>query len=385
MKMKLLFISSPHFADCDFPLIKTFQNKGIDVTYLLLLTPFNLCSTLVNIKKQIQRTEIMKATEYDEFKVFEGYMDMSKVYVANRIHNSGYSISSIKTIIEVYSFIKKGNYDIVHTDMQFAGLERFFYKSHGSIISTFHDPFAHTGEKRNFVKAFKNAVQFSKGIVLLNRNQRDKFCDYYSVEYSRILVNRLGAYDNIKTFVKPNQKVIKHNILFFGRISPYKGIEYLCKAMKRVRELIPDATLTIAGGGRMYFYIEPYKQLGYIEVINHYVGMEELAGLLSCCELSVCPYTDATQSGVIMTSYSLGKPVVATNVGGLPEMIEDGKTGLLVPPKDSDALAEAIVHLLKDDKTITEMSEYILNKYEKGERSWSAIADKYINFYNSII
>ena len=86
-----------------------------------------------------------------------------------------------------------------------------------------------------------------------------------------------------------------------------------------------------------------------------------------------------------MTSYSLGKPVVATNVGGLPEMIEDGKTGLLVPPKDSDALAEAIVHLLKDDKTITEMSEYILNKYEKGERSWSAIADKYINFYNSII
>ena len=173
--------------------------------------------------------------------------------------------------------------------------------------------------------------------------------------------------------------------MFFGRISPYKGIEYLCEAMRIVRQAVPDAILTIAGGGKMYFDIEPYKQLGYIEVINHYVGMEELAELLSRCTLSVCPYTDATQSGVIMTSFSLCKPIVATNVGGLGEMIDEGKSGLLVPPKDSKALADAIIELLIDKKKLTNMSEYIRQEYEQGDRSWNAIADKYIDYYTKIL
>ena len=146
-----------------------------------------------------------------------------------------------------------------------------------------------------------------------------------------------------------------------------------------------DATLTIAGGGKMYFDFTPYEELDYIELYNHYVPMNELAELLSRCELSVCPYTDATQSGVIMTSFSLRKPVVATNVGGLGEMIDDGKSGLLVPSKDEKALADAIIALLKNRERLTAMSEYIHQEYYEGDRSWNAIADKYIEFYEEII
>lgn len=151
--------------------------------------------------------------------------------------------------------------------------------------------------------------------------------------------------------------------------------------MVKVKEQVPDVTLTIAGGGKIYFDISPYQNLDWVKVVNRYVGMEELAGLLQNCALSVCPYTDATQSGVIMTSYSLCKPVVATNVGGLGEMVEDGKTGILVPPKDVAELSDAIIALLKDDAKRENMADNIRNDYFVGDKSWKVIAEKYIEFY----
>lgn len=228
------------------------------------------------------------------------------------------------------------------------------------------------------------AMKMVRHFVLLNDKQKEQFCKSYHVRPEQILINRLGVYDNISTFVRSKESTISHNVLFFGRISPYKGIEYLCKAMIMVKEQVPDATLTIAGGGKMYFDIEPYQKQDWVEVINRYVGMEELAGLLQHCALSVCPYTDATQSGVIMTSYSLCKPVVATNVGGLGEMVDNQKTGLLVPPKDVDALAHAIIALLNDDAKREEMANNIQSDYFTGDKAWSVIAKKYIEFYKFI-
>lgn len=111
--------------------------------------------------------------------------------------------------------------------------------------------------------------------------------------------------------------------------------------------------------------------------------MQELAQLLQKCSISVCPYTDATQSGVIMTSYSLCKPVIASNVGGLSEMIDNEKSGVLVPPKDIKALSNAIINILNNRKLYADMQQYIKKQYYNGDRSWESIADKYINFYKS--
>lgn len=138
-------------------------------------------------------------------------------------------------------------------------------------------------------------------------------------------------------------------VLFFGRIWEYKGLEYLIRAEPLIAADIPDARIVIAGEGedftryrRMMVHPERFT------VYNEYVSEERCAELFRQASVVALPYVEASQSGVIPLAYTHMKPVVATTVGGLPEMVDDGRTGYLVPPRDERALAEAIVRLLRD-------------------------------------
>ena len=384
--MKVLYISTPAYADCDFPLVKAFQEKGVDITYIITVGPFNRRSTLIDIQKPYRKVGVYPALEFRELQVYENYMDMSKVYVSYRNgRNSLYPSTWIENYL-LKRFVKNQQFDIIHTDDYYRGSRNWIYNLGAKIVVSHHDPFPHSGEHfKSETEVYASVISKSQGTVLLNKNQLDEFCNFYHISSDEVLINRLGVYDNIRSFIPTKISPKRHNILFFGRISKYKGIEYLCEAMRIVSDVIPDASLTIAGSGKMYFDIEPYKQFDNIEFRNYFIGLPELACLLSQCDVTVCPYTDATQSGVIMTSYSLGKPVIATNVGGLPEMIEDGKTGLLVPPRSSEELARAIIEILKDDEERERMSNYILSEYYTGSKSWSKIADEYLMYYEKIL
>lgn len=381
--MKVVYYSSTSFADTDFPLIREYQRLGVDVYFLIYLAPHNKRSTLIDIKSLIGKPAILHASEYKEFDVYKDYVDLSKVYVVNSIESSVRSRNNIRLTFKVYSFIKKINPDVIHLLSPLDTFSTILYRFRKRMVLTMHDPFPHTGESNARKTIFRNlAMRLVPKFILLNDIQKEEFKKAYRIKEEQILVNKIGRFDYLDIWKKEAQ-IHGHNVLFFGRISPYKGIEYLCQAMVKVKQQVPDATLTIAGGGKMYFDVSPYEKLNWVKIINRYVGMEELAGLLQDCALAVCPYTDATQSGVIMTSYSLRKPVVATNVGGLGEMVEEGKTGLLVPPKDADALANAITSLLKNDTALDEMARNIQNDYFVGDKSWKSIAEKYVEFYEN--
>ena len=92
-----------------------------------------------------------------------------------------------------------------------------------------------------------------------------------------------------------------------------------------------------------------------VVVHNEYIPDERRSQLFRQASVVVLPYVEASQSGVIPLAYSFMKPVVATTVGGLPEMVEDGRTGYLVPPRDERALADAIVRLLRDKTLCLQM------------------------------
>ena len=90
----------------------------------------------------------------------------------------------------------------------------------------------------------------------------------------------------------------------------------------------------------------------------------------------VCPYTDATQSGVIMSAFAFNKPVIATNVGGLPEMVKHNSYGLIIQEKDINALADNIIQLWTDKNRLQQFTEEIAKDYAHGDFSWHKIAEK---------
>jgi starch synthase len=139
-------------------------------------------------------------------------------------------------------------------------------------------------------------------------------------------------------------------VLFFGRIWTYKGLDYLIRAEPSITERVPDARIVIAGVGEDF---ERYRrEMVHPErfvVHNRFIPDAEMVELFRRATVVVLPYVDGSISGVVPVACTFGKPVVATDVGILPEMVEHDRTGLVVPPRDAGALADAIVRLLHDE------------------------------------
>ena len=96
------------------------------------------------------------------------------------------------------------------------------------------------------------------------------------------------------------------------------------------------------------------------------------------------PYLSASQSGVIPTAYAFGKPVIATAVGGIPDMVRDRETGLLIPPNDVNALREALQQLMSDPDLRTRLGA-AGREFAASELSWASIAEKHAAFYRQFI
>jgi glycosyltransferase involved in cell wall biosynthesis len=138
-------------------------------------------------------------------------------------------------------------------------------------------------------------------------------------------------------------------VLFFGRIWPYKGLEYLIQAEPLIAARVPTVRTVIAGEGED---LSRYRSLmanpERFDVQNHFVSREQRSELFARASVVVLPYVDASTSAVIPIAYLHQKPVVVTSVGGLAEDVDAGRTGLVVPPRDHVALAEALTRLLRD-------------------------------------
>lgn len=171
-------------------------------------------------------------------------------------------------------------------------------------------------------------------------------------------------------------------VLFFGFIRVYKGLDLLLKAIPQV----PDAAIHFLIAGEFYEDDTPYRQLikdlhieQRVHLVADFIPNDQVKQYFSAADLIVQPYRNATQSGVTPLAYHFEKPMVVTNVGGLPDYVDDGKTGLIAEPEPA-SLASAITRFFEfgEDWFSPQIRE------KKKELSWSNFLSQIEALYLSI-
>jgi glycosyltransferase involved in cell wall biosynthesis len=174
-------------------------------------------------------------------------------------------------------------------------------------------------------------------------------------------------------------------VLFFGFIRQYKGLDVLLRAVGAMRAKGRDCRLLVVGHP-----VEPFapyealmRELGIASVtecVLDYVPLDAISGYFNRSSCVVLPYIDASQSGVLQLAYAFSKPVVATRVGGLPEAVIEGASGLLVAAGDHAGLAAALTRLLDDPALCRRLSDGAA-ELAKTRFAWSSIARLTVSAY----
>jgi len=179
----------------------------------------------------------------------------------------------------------------------------------------------------------------------------------------------------------------EHVLLFFGYVREYKGLDLLIEAMPEVLRRHPGTHLVIAGefyyGEKMIRErIELLGIGGRVRVYAGFVPAERVQFFFSAADVAVLPYREASQSGVVQQAYGFGCPVIVSGVGGLPEVVDEGKTGVVVRDLDSHSLADGICSFLENRKAVPYRENVV--RYAD-HLSWEVFTEKIEDFMLEVV
>ncbi|MBA7511768.1 Alpha-maltose-1-phosphate synthase [subsurface metagenome] len=296
-------------------------------------------------------------------------------------------------LLTLYGIIKKINSfnpDIVHLQGEhpWLNLTLPFLRRRYPLVITVHDVVLHVGDtKSRKIPSFvhKLSTRYADEIIVHGEKLKKQMMEKSNKLVNNVHVLPRGVNSIYKRFLKNEVREEDNLILFFGRIWEYKGLQYLIEAEPLITEKVPTAKIVIAGTGedfRKYTRMMVHKEKFIVH--NRLIPSSMVGQLFQKASVVVVPYIEASQSGIVPLAYAFKKPVVVTDVGSIPEVVDNGKTGYIVPPKDPEKLAEAIIDLLRDKEKRREMGE---NGYKKTEEelSWDNIAVKTIEVYKKAL
>ena len=243
------------------------------------------------------------------------------------------------------------------------------------LVLTIHDHVPHTGQDSTVskrVRFYKSFLRQRADLVIVHGDQIRRDCERLMPWLAGRIVSiphgPLGGHMSL-----PRTHWNNGTLLFFGRIEAYKGLRYLIEAVRLLKKDGVDVKVIIAGtGSDLACHRQEVITESSFELLDRYIDKEEIADLFARADIAVMPYTDATQSGVAAIALNYRCPVIATDVGSLAEMVRNGVNGVLVPPRNPEALADAIRSVAFDRKKLANMSARAAALADN-DFSWSSI------------
>jgi lipopolysaccharide heptosyltransferase II len=279
-------------------------------------------------------------------------------------------INGIKTVFKLAEIIQKEHIDIVHARSRVPGWIAYFAcRRTGKVFITTCHGYYSTG-LLSMVMGWGRRVIVPSNVIALH------MINDFGVPHERIrLIPRSVDLENFE-YAFPERKGKKEfTVGIIGRLTSLKGHTYFIKAMAKAARVIPSLKVLIVGDAPASkgAYKEQLqilvRRLGLWNNTEFLGSQKDIPGIMKHLDVLVLSTTAHEAFGrVIIEAQAAGVPVVATSVGGVVDIVEDNKTGLLVPPADSAAIAEAVLRIHKDERFARTLSE---NAYAKVKEKYT--------------
>jgi glycosyltransferase involved in cell wall biosynthesis len=282
--------------------------------------------------------------------------------------------NDLLAFISIYRLIKRIKPHIVHTHTSkagvlgrlaayLAGVPIIIHTPHGHVFHSYYGPVM----TNIFVFAEKISSFMTDKIVALTEKEKDEHLEkgIASTEKFTIIHSgvKLDYFMNVSIDTKAKKKELGippgYNVVgTVGRIVPIKGHKYLVSAAKKVVEEIDKTVFVLVGDGYLKLELEKHAEaLGVRKNIIFTGWRSDVSEILCLFDIFVLPSLNEGMGRVIIEAMALGKPVVASSVGGIIDLVKDGENGILVPPRDSDALGKALLQLIRNKDLAEELGK----------------------------
>ena len=244
------------------------------------------------------------------------------------------------------------------------------------------------GASRRQVSSARRVFDAMDAVVAHSEHSAARLREEVGLDPAKVRVIPHGAFDYLTEL--PEEKPLPAElagaegpvVLAFGLLRPYKGIENLLEAFRRIE----GAELWIVGNPRMD--VAPLRELaaagaGRVRFVTRFVEDAEIPAIFRRADVLALPYLDAEHSGVLYTGLAFGKPLVLSAVGGFPEVAGEG-AARLVPPGDTSALAATLAELVADEGARAELAA-AASRAAAGPFSWDEAARRTIDLYRELL
>ncbi len=238
------------------------------------------------------------------------------------------------------------------------------------------------------------AARRADKVIAISKDIAELISNHHSIPKKRIELSPLGIEVPDENMLVKERKESRLNVLFVGRLEKRKGIETLFRAIPMILEKVPDTQFYIVGkdtnlapnGGSYKNYLQKNLNKKYHKNVKFvgYVDDKELKDYYKNCDLFVAPSLYESFGLIYLEAMAWEKPVIGCNVGGIPEIVENGKDGIIINPEDDDELASCIIKLLSDKDIRIKMGTYGRNKVET-IFSIKEMAESTYNIYKNIL